>query len=238
MLRLLKFVVAVAVLAVGPVASALVAWLAASVLTVMAAIAAFGLGSARADSEVSWAAQGVLLLLGVWAVLARGWLRTTRLPPPLSDEVARGGARPDLVRGVSTGLVVDGLLLAALVARHGLPEAWPSPSPLVWLGVFTMAAAEELLFRGYLLRRIALRAGAGAAAISTSLLFAAVHLPTAVACGFDPPQLALSQAIYVLSALGYALTVLIGGRLWPAVLLHGAWNVLLGLRPGSASGCG
>jgi len=78
---------------------------------------------------------------------------------------------------------------------------------------------EELLFRGVLLSALIKRVHVGWAVTGSSLLFALVHLP-----GLDYQWYALPNLI--LLALLLAGLRLRSGSIWPAVLAHGANNLL------------
>lgn len=73
---------------------------------------------------------------------------------------------------------------------------------------------EELLFRGLFLRGFLLRYGATPALALTSLLFALVHLNPWALMGY----------FIVGWVLGWL--VLRSGSVWPAIILHGAYNAL------------
>lgn len=78
--------------------------------------------------------------------------------------------------------------------------------------VIVSPIAEELVFRGYLLNLWIVRHGVWFAVITSSVIFGAFHLDTAV---FAAPM----GAIFALVYLRY-------DSLWPGILLHAAYNLL------------
>jgi hypothetical protein len=146
------------------------------------------------------------------------------------------------------GAVVAGALYGAahladqLLATHGtIREAWimrvylqvgdPDTRGHVFVGgvVFFVAALEELVWRGLVMRTIEAVYGARRALIATSLLFAAAHLPTLYLLG--DPTAGLNPLI-VLAALGcgtvWGLVYLRTSRLVPALFAHAlfSWAVV------------
>lgn len=91
--------------------------------------------------------------------------------------------------------------------------------PLVLVVVCVGPLVEELLFRGVLLSALMKRVHVGWAVTGSSLLFALVHLP-----GLEYQWYALPNLI--LLALLLAGLRLHSGSIWPAVLAHGANNLL------------
>ncbi|MBK3881579.1 MULTISPECIES: CPBP family intramembrane glutamic endopeptidase [Stutzerimonas stutzeri subgroup] len=109
-------------------------------------------------------------------------------------------------------------LLALASGVLGWQPKWPAlflPWLLINLGITCLA--EELIFRGLLQRALVGRFGAVVGIGLASALFGAAHLPA----GFGFAGLA------TLAGLGYGLAFhYSAGRLWVAVLLHGAVNSL------------
>ncbi|MDD0842663.1 CPBP family intramembrane glutamic endopeptidase [Pseudomonas sp. Gutcm_11s] len=145
------------------------------------------------------------LLLGL--ILLAWWLG--RLPLP----ARRPGAA--LLVGVATLVAVP--LLALSLGLVGWQPKWPQQLWL-WLAVNLGVAvlAEELLFRAWLQEALVVRLGAAGGIVLTALLFGAAHIP------FSP----LFAVVATVAGLGYGLVFHLSGRLWPALLLHGAVNAL------------
>lgn len=95
---------------------------------------------------------------------------------------------------------------------------------LVTAAVVVGPVTEELMYRGVLLRALAVR-GRAFAVIVSSLVFALVHLS-----GLDMNRLLASAAVFLppLFLLGLILAWITQrtGRLGPAIFLHSGWNLL------------
>lgn len=163
-----------------------------------------------------------LLLIAAAVVLAAGylggalWIERRR-----PAELARTGVAAELAGGLGLGIAlftaVIGVLWAA-GAYHAL--GWGTAAALGRGAAAALAGAviEEVLFRGYLFRLVAVVAGTWWALLITSALFGAAH-------AFNPGATIASTAAVAAEAgllLGaaYALT----GRLWLPIALHAAWN--------------
>ncbi|MSQ84666.1 MAG: CPBP family intramembrane metalloprotease [Myxococcales bacterium] len=99
--------------------------------------------------------------------------------------------------------------IALLAAQHH------DPVTIVALGIAAVVLAplaEELIFRGFLLRYLRQRFGLWPAVAVSSLLFAGMHMA--------PDQL----LPYTVLGVGFALTYVWVGNLWASVVLHGLWN--------------
>lgn len=145
------------------------------------------------------------LLLG--AILLGWWWRQPRPQP--------AGPRLAWLCVLLTLLLVPALaLILGVVAWQ---PKWPAELT-VWLAVNlgVTALAEELLFRGLLQGALVGRFGAVRGVALTALLFGLVHVPFS-------PAFALVAG---LAGLGYGCLLQLSGRLWAAVLLHGAVNLL------------
>lgn len=108
-------------------------------------------------------------------------------------------------------------LLALLLGVVAWQPKWPDGLWL-WLAVNlgVTVLAEELLFRAWLQPALCRCLGNVWGVGITALLFGAAHLPLS-------PPFALVAG---LAGLGYGLVFLGSGRLWPALLVHGAVNLL------------
>lgn len=130
---------------------------------------------------------------------------------------APAARQPRLVLPVALLTVLLVPLLALALGLVGWQPKWPA-SLWTWLALNLGVAvlAEELLFRGWLQPRLVTRLGAWPGLLLTALLFGAAHLP------FSP----LFALVAGVAGLGYGLVVHYSGRLWPALALHGAVNLL------------
>ncbi|MBC9250172.1 peptidase [Pseudomonas alcaligenes] len=108
-------------------------------------------------------------------------------------------------------------LLALALGLVGWQPKWPA-SLWTWLALNLGVAvlAEELLFRAWLQPVLVARLGAWPGVLLTAALFGATHIP------FSP----LFALVAGVAGLGYGLVFHYSGRLWPALALHGAVNLL------------
>lgn len=145
------------------------------------------------------------LLLGL--TLLAWWLGQARRPAPRTHLAW-------LAAGLT--LVTVPLLALALGLVSWQPK-WPD-GLWAWLAINLGVAvlAEELLFRAWLQPMLCGRLGVTGGIGLTALLFGAAHIP------FSP----LFALVATLAGLGYGLVFFASGRLWPAVALHGAINLL------------
>lgn len=112
------------------------------------------------------------------------------------------------------------LLVPALALLLGL-VAWQPKWPehlAVWLALNVGVAvlAEELLFRAWLQPVLIGFLGQWPGLLLTAALFGAAHIP------FSP----LFALVATVAGLGYGLAFHYSNRLWPALALHGAVNLL------------
>jgi len=160
-----------------------------------------------------------LLMLAFYPALVR-WL--ARRPV---YELARAGAARELAAGLGVGaaymvLVVG--VVAALGGYHVVSVGWDT-------GILTGLAlgvgpgiAEELVFRGVLLRVLDKPLGSRWALTATALLFGGAHLTNPDATMWGAVAIAVEAGILLGSA--YLLT----RRLWFAIGIHIAWNATEG----------
>jgi len=148
-----------------------------------------------------------------------------------------GLRRPGWLRGALGGVALYALLVS--VSRWVVPvlaaslEVVPQPAFLSyiqgklvpflgWLAIAWLVGgfAEELLFRGFLLRRAAELCGGGVpgqvfGAVAQALLFGALHW-------YGGSFAFVHAGVFALQmALGY---FAVGRNLWPLIAVHGIWN--------------
>jgi membrane protease YdiL (CAAX protease family) len=139
-------------------------------------------------------------------------------------------------RGLSLGITLAALyltfsiLLGAWLKGHALhsPFALSTERWFRMMVMFPFAAfAEEILFRGFLLRKAAEIGGFWKANLTIAVLFMLIHWPGWLAAGNGPAGvLAQSPGVFALGfLLGYL--VKITGSLWPSVAVHILNNVLV-----------
>lgn len=129
----------------------------------------------------------------------------------------RPATQPRLARLAALLTVIGVPSLALLLGVVAWQPKWPDGLWL-WLAVNlgVTVLAEELLFRAWLQPVLCRWLGSAWGIGLTALLFGAAHLP------FSAPF----ALVATLAGLGYGLVFHASGRLWPAVLLHAAVNLL------------
>jgi membrane protease YdiL (CAAX protease family) len=102
-------------------------------------------------------------------------------------------------------------------------------STLVWVFPQTLfAAGEEIGWRGYMLTRL-IDAGVPRPILVSGVIWGLWHMPIVFNSGNDSSPLPALSAValmgtVVLSGYVYARMRLETGSVWPAIVLHGAWN--------------
>ncbi len=140
-----------------------------------------------------------------------------------------GGLMPRLLRGIALGVLMAMLAIGlafvidrATVHRTNDWTYWPRVVPPLGLGLVLAALAEELMFRGYPLRRLADAIGPLPAMLILALLFGFAHARNPNATFFSTVNVALAAvwlSFAFFSAGGMALA-------WG---LHFGWNAGLSI---------
>lgn len=143
-----------------------------------------------------------------------GWGAPRRAPMWFAIGVALGGATAAAAIAMS---LADG----ARVSLTGLGGAYLPVAGAFALGLLAAALGEELIFRGYPLRRLAEAIGPGPATALLAIGFAVAHLHNPNASAFGALNIALAavwlSVAFFSSGMGLA---------WG---LHAGWNATLGL---------
>ena len=174
---------------------------------------------------ISATALGLLQVALVWLLAIRAW------PPPLC---LVGFVKPRTAHLVTAGLVVAALVcslgfaqLYTMVAMAmgwdflmppEIPDGLLLPGGWVLFSALALAVwtpiAEEVFFRGFILRGLANRWGFAPALVVSAAVFSALHLA---------PALLLPVFVTgLLLGLLYHRT----GSLWPCIAVHGAQNLV------------
>ena len=221
----------------------LLAGVVALIIGLQFGVRALGLPSGVADLVV-WVVGYGVILLSLWAITR------VRGTGSWAEDYGLRFRWFDTLIGFGSGIgvhIVGGLLAAVLVllvggASRGNVQAESSDG--IWLilngfiaVVIVAPFAEELLFRGLILRSIrhaflrrsatpsrALRAWAAIAAVGISAaLFSAAHLYEG--WGSPATMVALGAQTFVLGIVNgvYAVTT---GRLWPGIITHMTFNLI------------
>ncbi|PLR23473.1 CPBP family intramembrane metalloprotease domain-containing protein [Caulobacter zeae] len=193
------------------------------------------MGFHKADLDTQWRPLAIYLAGGgVTMVLIFAWTLLFERRPP-----AALGFNAKMVGRYLRGLVVGGLLLGAVVgvifAAGGykaagslslglLTPAVLTPFLALFAGYVIQGAAEETMFRGWLMSLVASRHGLIVAVLLNSGFFTLLH-----ASNVDPSkELVLGLFNLFLFAVVLSLYAAKEGSLWGACAFHTAWNALLG----------
>jgi len=103
------------------------------------------------------------------------------------------------------------------------------PAALV-SGLCANGFCEEVLFRGFILKRFQARVGTAWAIIITAVLFGLMHnfflLLADIPVGFAYHIVEFTYPFIVGLMFGFANEKLFGGSIWPSILLHGLGNTV------------
>ena len=108
---------------------------------------------------------------------------------------------------------------------------------------FVVSSGEEIGWRGYMLTRL-IDAGVPHPVLASGLIWALWHVPVVLAGGYaagPSPLLSAALLIIGITSFGYVIARLRleTGSVWPAVVLHTAWNsIIQGPFDGATTGAG
>lgn len=192
------------------------------------------------DDTLTFLLPLTLVQFIAWGGLTLIWVKAFERRP-LATIGLGSGAAPRYLLGIVLGVVLVlfigaaalGLTLGlggapepgeipALSAESGFPPAGAMIAVLLGCSVFLVqGAAEELVFRGWLMSTLAARWGVAAAVIVSSLVFMMFHAHVFVSgVGFGLVAL-LGLG---LTGLAFALLCVLTRSIWEAVAAHGAFN--------------
>jgi hypothetical protein len=208
--------------------SATVVWFVLSLVFV--GIASSALGRPYGDATtgtVSRLAVTACVLVLLWRL---GWLKAAG--------VARLGRWRAWLLALAGTLYFASASLYAFYGEGGFSILARMAASGAWMTIVTqlgVALSEEILFRGLVLYALirawgdSARGKIGGVAL-TSLLFAGLHLTNVFAYGVSLPAASfLTLETFVVSVWWGAL-VLLGGSIWPAVMLHFVVNAVVALQ--------
>jgi len=131
---------------------------------------------------------------------------------------------------VAVGIVAYGAAWATgLAGLDALPSAGMVVPFAVGMGIgLVLAAGEEIGWRGYMLTRL-IDSGVPRPVLAGGLIWALWHVPLVLGGVYAAgPSPALSAALIVVSITSFGYVIgrlrLESGSVWPAVVLHAAWN--------------
>jgi uncharacterized protein len=106
-----------------------------------------------------------------------------------------------------------------------------------------LAAGEEIGWRGYMLTRL-IDAGVPRPVLASGVIWGLWHVPVVLAGGYAAgPSPALSAVVIMVSITSFGYVIarmrLETGSIWPAIVLHAAWNsIIQGPFDGNTTGTG
>jgi membrane protease YdiL (CAAX protease family) len=205
-----------------------------------------------------------LIFLLMWMPAIASFVARAVRREGLADVSFRFGGREGgraVILALAMPLIVGGIAygaawafgLAAFTTPPALPDWLHAPRGFVPYLVVALtlgtavgmlwAGGEEIGWRGYMLPRL-VEAGVPAPLLVSGLIWAAWHLPLILSGQYaSGPHPVLSAGIFVVDVIGIALVIgtlrLRSGSVWPAIVLHAAWNsIIQGPFDRSATGPG
>ena len=200
---------------------------------------------------------GLMWVPAIASVVARLVLREG-----FSDVSFRFGGRRGLgvvglalVFPIVVGLVAYGIAwVAGLAQFDGTTDGGSSPVVELVIGIFLaitlwtalssiLAAGEEIGWRGYMLTRL-IDAGVPRPVLASGVIWGLWHVPVVLAGGYaagSSPALSAAVIMVSITSFGYVIARmrLETGSIWPAIVLHAAWNsVIQGPFDGATTGTG
>jgi membrane protease YdiL (CAAX protease family) len=219
----------------------------AIVVVLSAAIEGFIISNPALDGLIA----GLMLVPALASVAARLVLREG-----FADVSFRfGGRRGWSAIGLSLIFpVVIGLVAYGIAWTTGLAGFDPPPASLSVVAAFApfavgmfmsliLASGEEIGWRGYMLTRL-IDAGVPRPVLASGLIWGLWHVPLVLAGIYAAgPSPALSAMLIMISITSFGFVIarvrLETGSVWPAVVLHAAWNsIIQGPFDGATTGAG
>ena len=190
---------------------------------------------------------GLMLVPTLASVVAR-----LALKEGFSDVSFRVGGRQGwsaivqaLIFPVVVGLVAYGIAWTTGLARLDLPPVGGLVVPFA-VGVvvsLVVVSGEEIGWRGYMLTRL-IDAGVPRPVLASGLIWGVWHVPLVLAGVYAAgPSPTVSAVLIMVSITSFGYVIarmrLETGSVWPAIVLHAAWNsVIQGPFDGATSGAG
>jgi membrane protease YdiL (CAAX protease family) len=144
-----------------------------------------------------------------------------------------------LVLPALIGLLAYGIAWTSGLVGFGMPPlgGWVAAIAVLLVLNLILVSGEEIGWRGYMLTRL-IDAGVPRPILASGVIWGLWHVPLFLWGGFVqgvPPLLATALLMVLTPSLGYVLARmrLETGSVWPAIVLHVAWNVTIqaGFQP-------
>jgi membrane protease YdiL (CAAX protease family) len=177
-------------------------------------------GASSADPAARWGPAILAVVVAASLGVARGLYRMT-----LREAVrALGLGRPDR-RSLTVSAVISALVLLvwpAIALLSGASIPLRTDWPVVLIGILTLhGLAEELIWRGYVFRRLAQGRSFWPAVWWSMPLIAVTHIPIVVTAG--PAVGGGAMLVAAVTSIAFSrLYAMGGGTLWAPGLLHAA----------------
>lgn len=150
------------------------------------------------------------------------YVRFIEKRPLRSIGLARERFAARYAAGFCTGFVLLALYVAPVLLTTPVRYEGVTWLAALYLGAFAVqSAAEEVVFRGYVMSALLRRGGAAWAVLISTLAFTLIHIPGS---SLGAAELLL---IFLMGAM-FALYTLRTGSLWGAFGFHAAWNFFTG----------
>lgn len=99
-----------------------------------------------------------------------------------------------------------------------------------WVTTLVFALPEEVIFRGYILQKLAVSIRFAKANLYTSLLFVSIHFPIWYVQGITMPKLVFSVLTVFIVGFGLGYLIKKSNSLWAPVIVHTVYNLILYTR--------
>jgi membrane protease YdiL (CAAX protease family) len=176
------------------------------------------------------------LIIGVFsmvAVIFGAWLHFFERRSWASVGLGLGkDTRRNYVLGFGLGLLMAASVVYAVrlfggyvvESEVGLQFYDFAPILILMFGFMLQSGVEELIFRGWMLGRIAARYGLWAGVIGNSVLFTLIHIDTEALAALGLSGILLFTAMTMLFSVFLSLLVIKEKSIWGAAAWHAAWN--------------
>ena len=172
---------------------------------------AIGLG----EKTLTYALVNIGFRLLIWVIPVFLYLKYLDHTSPLVYLKLRGNSR----RGVLFGLGFAALNAVGTVLRLGLPHL--TTRYVTWNSIvgtsFAVGFIEEIPFRGFIFQKLESMMNFWPAAIGSSLLFMAIHIPGWISLGMLS---AANVATVFLLGMAFAIVFRLSGSLWSSIIAH------------------
>jgi membrane protease YdiL (CAAX protease family) len=170
---------------------------------------------------------------GMAAILFIAWLRLFERRSLASAGLASGGSAPmQYVRAYGLGLFMAAavVLCVLLLGGYELESAVDMrfgdlvPITVLMLAFALQSGTEELIFRGWMMARIAARYGLWAGVLGNSVLFTLMHVDSEALVALGWTGIVIFVAGTMLFSIFLSLLVIREKSVWGAAAWHAAWN--------------